>query len=237
MNEIEKLLASLDSKVKRRIEKLLDGLTEQQRNAILTDPKLLDELLSDINTAEIVRRYQDRLIFGAGKVIQEYKDDILKVQTNKVNIYVNSLTELKTELLKDFIITRKDEFKTKMFEYVTGRTKWNDAKEYFTKTPFTGSQIGTLLNTSESDIRRQTTLSLFEDDPTIRYKYVGGILPTSSKICMWLMQNQKPEGYTLKEIQEGIETPEGKVDWNGRIPNYNCIHSWQPIIKRKAKKK
>jgi hypothetical protein len=43
------------------------------------------------------------------------------------------------------------------------------------------------------------------------------------------MENQKPEGYTKAEIDAGIETPAGVIDWNGRIPNYSCLHSWMPI--------
>ena len=45
-----------------------------------------------------------------------------------------------------------------------------------------------------------------------------------------MLQNQRPEGYTLAEIQAGIKTPAGNVDFGGRIPNYNCLHEWEKIV-------
>ena len=78
----------------------------------------------------------------------------------------------------------------------------------------------------------------------MRYRYIGGVIPTSSDECRWLFGNQNPEGYTIDEIDAGIETPYvypeypslgelagtvKKIYWQGRIPNFNCGHEWQAI--------
>lgn len=106
--------------------------------------------------------------------------------------------------------------------------------------PLTTAQIGSVVQTSYYDYSRATTAEIFKDKPEQRFRYEGGIIPTSSDECAWLFTNQKPEGYTKAEIDVGIETPfiyrsgalKGqikKIYFTGRYPNYNCIHTWEPI--------
>ena len=226
---LEQLLEKIDKQVKTRIEKILANLTDKQRLAIIENPKLLDDLLKDIDVDELAKYYSAELSGVAGKVIKDYSSAIKQTQKQKVNVFVNRLLELKTDTLRQFVEVNKTVFKNKIIELIINGSDRNIIKEYFEKTPFTTSQIGTLINTAESDIRRATVLSAFENDKEMRYSYEGGIIPTSSDICTWLYENQNPEGYTLEEIQSGIDTPHGLVDWGGRVPNYNCIHHWQPI--------
>jgi len=96
--------------------------------------------------------------------------------------------------------------------------------------PLTDSQLGTVLNTSYSDFNRTAIKEIYKDIPDQRYSYEGGLIPTSSEICIDLMNSQKPEGYTADEISAGISAGGGIVDWRGRVPNYNCGHTWEPII-------
>jgi hypothetical protein len=98
--------------------------------------------------------------------------------------------------------------------------------------PLTDSQLGTVLNTAYSDISRTATVEIYKDKPDQRFKYVEGMSimsPTKSEICKWLILNQNPEGYTMAEIQLGIETPFGIVYETGREPNFNCTDRWVPI--------
>ena len=227
---IEQILDSIDKKVKSRLEKLLAGLTSAQRMKLIENPKLIDELLKDYNPDELAKYYSAEFSALAGKVVISYTDKINALQKARVNVFVNMLKDLKTESLREFINSNKVQFKNKLVELIVNGSDRNIVKEYFAKTPFTDRQIGTLINTAESDIRRATVLSAFGDRKDLRYEYIGGIIPTSSETCTWLMNNQNPEGYTLEEIQAGIETPYGLVDWGGRIPNYNCIHSWSAIL-------
>lgn len=95
--------------------------------------------------------------------------------------------------------------------------------------PITDAQLNTAISTATANFNRIVTKKVFEDKPEQRFEYVGGIIPTSSEQCSWLMDNQKPEGYTMAEIQAGVQTPAGEINQFGRVPNYNCIHSWLPI--------
>lgn len=147
-----------------------------------------------------------------------------------MDFLVNTFTEFKTDSLRNFIIENKKEFRNNLVELVINGTSKKSVKEYFKNTPFTHEQIGFIINKAESDIRRATVLSAWEEYPETKYQYIGGIIPTSSKTCIWLMKNQKKEGYTLKEIQVGIDTPFGKVDWWGKVNSWGCIHSFEPIV-------
>ncbi len=230
MDKLDKLLEKVDKQVKAKLEKLLSNLTEKQRRTLLANPKLIDELLKDIDIEAIAKQYSLEFSGIAGKVVMSYKEQFTAAQKTKVNFFVNTLKELKTDSLRAFITSNKQEFKSRLVELIINGSDKKVIKEYFAKTPFTTSQIGTLINTAESDIRRATVLSAFENDKNMRYRYSEDLIPTSSDICTWLVQNQNPEGYTLDEIQAGIITPYGTVDFGGRVPNYNCIHTWEPII-------
>lgn len=92
----------------------------------------------------------------------------------------------------------------------------------------TRAQVGAVINTAYSDIERLTTKQIYEGEDR-RFIYTGGVIPTSSPQCEWLMNNQNPEGYTMQEINRGISTPYGIIDWFGRQPNYNCIHTWEAL--------
>ena len=96
------------------------------------------------------------------------------------------------------------------------------------KIPLTDAQIKTVVHTSFSNHSRNITAKAFEDEPEQRFEYVGGVIPTSSQECEWLMNNQNPNGYTKAEIDAGIQTPFGVIYWGGRDPNYNCLHQWLP---------
>jgi hypothetical protein len=105
---------------------------------------------------------------------------------------------------------------------------------------FSTANVGTVVHTSYMQYKKAVTADAFEGVPGQRYEYIGGILPTSSDECEWLITNQNPKGYTRDEIDAGIKTPfiyeygedKGKtkiINWAGRIPNYNCPHEWLPL--------
>lgn len=94
--------------------------------------------------------------------------------------------------------------------------------------PITDAQLNTAVHTATANFNRVVTAKAFEDKPEQRFEYVGGVIPTSSDTCRWLMNNQDPEGYTRDEIDAGIQTDDGVVNWFGRDPNFNCIHQWLP---------
>lgn len=227
---IEQILKEVDETIKKRINKIFAGLTQEQRLAMIENPDLVNQILADIDPDKIATYYNISLVETAGTIIKSYAKELTELQKNKVSFFVDGLVKLKTESLKNFVTSNKETFKNKIIELAINGSREDAVNEYFKRIPFTTSQIGTLLNTTEADIRRTTITSAYEDDKEQRFRYVGGLIPTSSDICTWLIQNQDENGYTMEEIQNGIETPFGNVDAGGRIPNYNCIHHWEPII-------
>lgn len=99
------------------------------------------------------------------------------------------------------------------------------------KSPHAANLTASAVNTMIQDFNRDNIKYLFGDNAEIRYKYVGPIIQTSSEQCKWLLQNQKQEGYSLEEIEKGIQTPYGEINFYGRVPNFNCLHRWEPLIK------
>lgn len=96
--------------------------------------------------------------------------------------------------------------------------------------PLTDSQLGTVMNTSYSEFSRMGTKEIFKNEPEQRFSYFGPLIQTSSEQCSWLVPNQNPDGYTSAQIEAGIDTPAGIVNWSGRDPNWNCNHNWRAII-------
>jgi len=230
MKILDKLLGKIDNQVNAKIKKLISNLSPKEKNELLKDPKLVDELLKEVDVKELAKHYSSELFSGHGEVVIDYSEKRKQYQLARLDFLVNTFTEFQTEALRKFIIDNKKEFRDNLVELVmTGGNK-RMVKKYFANTPFTFEQIGSIIYKVESDIRRATVLSAYEEYPETKFRYIGGLIPTSSKTCTWLMENQKQEGYTLKEIQAGIETPFGKVDWWGKVPNWGCIHSFEPII-------
>ena len=54
---------------------------------------------------------------------------------------------------------------------------------------FSEANVGTVIHTSYSDFGRTITADAFADEPEQKFEYVGGVIPTSSDQCAWLMSN------------------------------------------------
>ena len=133
-----------------------------------------------------------------------------------------------------------DLLRTKLINSIINGTDAKQTIKELESIPLATHQLGAVISTSYADYTRTTTFQAFSDKPEQRFYYAGGIIPTSSEQCAWLVENQKPEGYTLAEIKKGIETPfiwhsgpfAGQhkiINENGRLPNYNCIHTFEPL--------
>lgn len=226
---LDEILDNLDVSVKGKLEKILANITPQQRLQVIQNPDLIDQLLSEFDPDKLAEYYQTQLYRMAQEVAIDFSEKIDTGQKTKVNTFVDTLVKLKTKTLRNYLISNKETFANNLIQLIINGSNQETVKSYFKSTPFKNYQIGTLLNTARSEIRRTISIAGFEDDNTVKYRYVGDIIEHSSKICIWLLKHQKPEGYTLEEIQAGIVTPFGKVDFGGRIPNYNCIHEWELI--------
>ena len=108
---------------------------------------------------------------------------------------------------------------------ITGKT-FKQVKADLAMIPLTSPQLNTVISTSYTDYGRSLVALAYKDSPEQRFLYFGTIIPTASKQCTWLLMNQDMNGYLQTEINAGIDTPYGVINWNGRIPNYNCDDRW-----------
>jgi len=112
---------------------------------------------------------------------------------------------------------------------IRGDTITQTVKSLVTEVPLTTPQLSTVLNTQYADFNRVATKEVYSGEPEQRFRYVGPLIPTSSDICIEMVEKQRPEGYTADEIAAGIKAGSGIVNWGGRVPNFNCNHAWQAI--------
>ena len=132
-----------------------------------------------------------------------------------------------------------DDFQKQMVLGISEGKPFNEVTKQLENLPLTTAQVNAAVTTGYNDYGRSLTALTYADEPEQKFLYVGTIIPTSSKQCTWLLINQNMDGYTKAEIDEGIETPYGIINWQGRIPNFNCDDRFLPAtdeIKKRAKK-
>jgi len=202
--------------------------------------KEIDNYIASLGINEIFKRYADELTIEALTTVQGIKklaqteaiieavglssEQLAATYRDTILGYFKANVEkLKSELLNGLLSGTPTKELTKRLQATF--TRVSDGTMHI----LTDGNINTVISTSYSNISRMATAKAFEDRKEQRFVYFGGVIPTSSDQCRWLMENQKPEGYTKAEIDAGIETPAGVIDWNGRTPNYNCLHQWMPV--------
>lgn len=238
-SDIENKLKDLDSKIEALIIKLLKQNKSKELIISLANKELESYIMSQ-GLEEVLNRYSDSLVIEALSTVQGFTK---LTNTEKIIESVGLSTEQLASTYRDTILG--------YFQANTGRLKAELLNALLDGTPtpkiaerlratftrvsdgtmhfLTDANINTVIQTSYSNVSRLATAKAFEDDKTQRFEYFGGVIPTSSDTCKWLIENQDPKGYTKEQIDRGIETPHGRVDWQGRQPNYNCLHTWVPV--------
>ena len=223
----------------KEIETLLQELTNQLKRANLTKTQLAQiaaeidffQELKSLGFEELVNKYFNNYDLEIARIIQQAKDN----GVNFANVNLQRL-ELIRELDKAYLLGSAEAWSNQLqSELVKSSIRGDSVVETIQNLqgiPLTDSQLTTVINTSYWDTKRLATTEVYKNEPEQRFRYVAGMdinSPTKSDICKWLLLNQKPEGYTMAEIQQGIVTPYGIVDEGGRIPNFNCADIWEPI--------
>ena len=218
--EVEAMLVELISKLEK------GNFTQTQLSQIAAQLNSLDEL-KKLGFDQSVEKY-----FANYEVI--YADIIKKAKgVNLTGINTDLLERIQT-LDKEYLLGKASswgkQFDSSFAKSVLRGDTINQTVVNLNEIPLTDTQMKTVLNTSYSDFNRSVTKEIYKDVPEQRFRYAGGVIPTSSDQCAWLSNNQNPKGYTAAEIDAGIDTPFGVITWSGRQPNYNCGHTWEPII-------
>jgi len=207
LKEIDELIASGQSK--QDIVKFIDGVD-------------FDALLVEMGSEKAVLKY----IYSLDEIVSSFKDQL----SDKLLDNLEIIQQSQSDYVLGKLSNQAQLWKGTMLTSLTSEMNDKDVLKQLESIGLTDSQAGTVLQTSYYNFSRATTAIAYSDNPEQRFRYSGGVIPTSSKECEWLFKNQKKEGYTKAEIDAGIETPFGIINWNGRIPNYNCIHSFKAIL-------
>lgn len=221
---LEKANADFYGKVKI----LLDKMTKTEQLQFLQSQQM-EQMLYDLGVSEYMKRYDSTLASQIATTLKGYSKFIAKDRAKIVVNNANLLKNSKILTAKGMVDSSIKTMKSSLLESVIFGTPFNETVKKLESIPLTTAQLKTFVNTAYADINRDTTAIAFAGDKETRFSYEGGLIPTSSDICTWLIENQKPEGYLMDEIIAGIKTPDGIIDWNGRIPNFNCIHFWSLI--------
>lgn len=232
-------LEQLDKRIIEAIKKILgrNPTNEQLLEFLATDQ--FDELINELGLEKIVSDYVSNFdtsfkqnIFNFGRI------DLTAQEIQRIENNIEIIKNSNGRTVLGYAKANSDLLRVKLINsIINGETARTTAQELegkliseLTNNPLTTSQIGSVINTSYADFSRSTTAQVFQDKPEQRFYYEGGVIPTSSKQCAWLYENQRKEGYLKSEIDTGIETPFGLINWSGRFPNnWNCIHSWMPL--------
>ena len=220
--EIEVMLAELISKLEK------GNFTRTQLAQISAEINFFDEL-KRAGFEKSVNKY-----FSGYETI--LADALSKARTLKVDFAgINTAAlELIANLDEEFLLRKAAswgaQFKSEFAKSIIRGDTITQTAANLTEIPLTDAQMKTVLNTSYTEFNRVSTFEVFKSDPKQRFSYFGRIISTSSKQCEWLMGNQDPAGYTQEEINAGIDTPFGIINQSGRDPNFNCGHTWRPII-------
>ena len=257
------------AKVQKELETLLKELTNQLTRAGLTKVQLAQ-------IAAEVDFFQELKSFGFEDLVNKYFNGYDKIITQRINeaaaqgvkglanVDIDSLLQIK-ELETQHLLKRAEAFSLQYKrELFTSLIRGDSIPETISRLQginLTDAQLGTVLNTQYSEFSRTATKAIYKAKPEQKFRYMGragavgeaAIIPTSSDECKWLIRNQRPEGYTVKEIEAGIETPYNypeleslgelagtvkKIYWQGRLPNWNCGHEFSAIsgeVKKEGK--
>jgi len=239
MEAILSKLSKIDSQIQSRVNQLLaSGKSSDIIIGIVNGE--LDQMILGLGLEDLADKYANELLVSglstakglAGvsnveNLIQSVGQSVeVMAQTYRETIlghFAGNVGQLKTELLNGLLNGVPTAQITKNLQKTF--TRLTDGTTHY----LNNANINTVISTSYSNVSRIATSQAFTDDKEQRFEYVGGVIPTSSKQCEYLMTNQNPEGYTKAEIDAGIDTPDGMINWMGRQPNYNCIHQWFPV--------
>jgi len=212
----------------------------------------LAQLSAEINFFEEIKKlgYEqtvNKYFAGYENILSEVLDQAKDSGVDFFGINTD-LLEMVQELDEEFLLGKAQawnaQFKSEFIKSIIRGDSSTQTILNLREVPLTDAQLGVVLNTSRFDFKRMSIRETYKNKPDQRFTYEGGLIPTSSDECRHLVNEQDPKGYTMAEIDAGIETPYTypeypslgelagtvkKIYWGGRKPNYNCGHVWKPI--------
>ena len=241
-NDLMRLLAMLsavDSDIEKFVSELIQKSSTYDLITFLNSGQL-NEYVRTLGLDAVATEYYRNLNSIMDEHLKLYAPLVKEFNENAIKGALGMLVDTNIKTLNNSVSNNIDVVNKVLTESILGGDSFDISVQKMKDSGMTNSQrIETLLHTGYYNFSRVSTRMAFKSKPEQKFEYVGGVIPTSSDECRWLFLNQKPAGYTMVEIEKGIETPyrytygvnKGKVKkiyWSGRNPNFNCIHEWLP---------
>ena len=238
MNEKQFLneLSKVDQQITKTVEKLLkEGKSVDIIVAIVN--KDLDKYINALGVERLAQEYATSLLTEGLTTVKGFKklsatEDII----NAVGQNLEPIAATYRDTILGYFSANKKRLESELLSGLLSGTPTaeitKNLQANFTRVSdqtfhiLTDANINTVVQTSYTNISRISTAKAFEDSPETKFEYLGPVDDKTSDQCAYLMQNQNPDGYTKAEIDAGIETPAGTVNWFGRQPSFNCRHIW-----------
>jgi len=254
-------LEALDERLLKAIEKILGKNPSKEQLLQFLSSKEFDKLIGDMGLNKIAKDYVSGFNFSSTKDMKDSGLTHVQETIARIDMILELIKNTNGRTVLGYFGYQKENLRRDLIRSIVNGTKYEDIVKSFSseivgqQNPsgayfdgrlhvFSEANVMTVLGTCYYDYDRAITRQTFIDDPSQRFYYGGLLKETSSDECEWLIhrENQNPDGYTMAEIDEGNETPftykrggnKGeikKIYWWGRFPNFNCPHTWRPIIK------
>ena len=171
--EIEKLLQELLDKIKR------GNFTDVELAQIASEIDFFEEI-ENLGFREIVEKYFDNYDIQIEKILTEAQKRGVRDLTN-INVQQLEFVKLlDTNYLLGRAESWSNEWQSEFVKSIIRGDTISQTIKNLEEIPLTDAQLGTVLNTAYSDIQRTATVEVYKDKPEQRFKYEGGVIPTSS---------------------------------------------------------
>ena len=181
----------------KEIESLITSINEKLRKLTLTDVEL-SQLAAEMDFFEQLKSEGFENVVN--KYFNNYDEVLLNIATQAqargvdfASVNVDALIHIK-DLDKEYLLRSayswSSRYESELFKSIISGNSIQETIKNLEGIPLTDAQLGTVLNTSYSDFNRISTVEIYKDKPDQRFRYDGGVIPTSSDECRWLMDNQ-----------------------------------------------
>lgn len=234
--KILKQLEQIDAKIVILVNKLLKQNKPKELISAIID-KELDKYISELGIDKIAEQYANSLITsGLTTLTQVAKKQATDELINIIGMNLEPIAETYRDTILGYFKANTEKLKSELLNSLISGTPTSEITKSlqakFTRVSsdtvhyLTDANINTVIQTSYSNVSRISTAKAFEEKPEQRFTYFGPRDEKNRDACAYMLDNQNPEGYTKSEIDAGIETPFGKINWLGPPNNWNCRHQW-----------
>lgn len=225
---MDELIEALNNEVSKFIERLIEkGLADFSRSeqaTIIMQLDLYNELVKDKNISKLLNAVEKKYLETLNEIVNSAEAMGLRISKLTIDnlklVYSLDATWLLGSA-KDYANLLQS---TLMKGIIAGLDR-NALLEQVKDIPLLDGQKRVMLNQSFTNYRNLIIEKILGDEKSIRYRYAGPNDEKTRDVCREALQNQRKEGYTMDEIQNGALPG---IDWYN-LGGFNCRHYWEIV--------